>query len=121
MNVKPNTFVRKAPDSNATHGTVPKAGTIPAITYEVLRAEPYEYDERELQRKVHHKVRRRPDLKIQSYNIRRSALFRKLGWGLHADGEGKLAIYGCETEEYQRLASSPTLKVVDAFRAQKAF
>ncbi len=120
MNVKPNTFVRKAPDSDATHGSIPNAGTIPAIIYEVLQAKPYEYDERELQRKVHHEIRRRPNLRIDSYNIKRSDLFKKLGWGLHADGNGKLAIYGCETKDYERLASSPTLRVVDAFRTSKA-
>ncbi|MDP9484282.1 MAG: DUF6157 family protein [Actinomycetota bacterium] len=120
MNVKPNTFIRKAPDSEARRGIVPNSGTIPALFHTVLRDEPYRHDERELQRKVHHEMRRRPDLRIENYNIRRSDLLKKLGWGLHADGDGKLAIYGCETEEYRRLASSSTLRVVDAFRTRRA-
>ncbi|MDP9480325.1 MAG: DUF6157 family protein [Actinomycetota bacterium] len=65
---------------------------------------------------MHHEIRRKPYLRIESYNIRIKDLLKKLGWRLHADGEGKLAVYGCEAEEYGWLASSPTLRVVDAFK-----
>ncbi len=67
---------------------------------------------------MHYDIRKKLHLKIESYNIKRSDLFKKLGWGLHADKDGKLAIYGCETVDYKRFASSKTLKIVKAFKTR---
>jgi len=37
--------------------------------------------------------------------LRASDLGKKYGWGIHADGEGRIALYGVETAEYEQFAS----------------
>ena len=52
--------------------------------------------------------------------LRASALPKRYGWGLHFDDEGRVKLYGVETEGYGRLAASEVLKVVDAMRSKRA-
>jgi hypothetical protein len=53
--------------------------------------------------------------------MRASPLPKKYGWGVHYDAEGKLAIYGVETADYQRFADGKVkgVKLVAALRSQR--
>ncbi|MBD2844886.1 hypothetical protein IDH44_06750 [Paenibacillus sp. IB182496] len=51
--------------------------------------------------------------------FRASPLGKRYGWGIHADEEGRLALYGVETMDYDRLASDPELKVLRAMRSKR--
>ncbi len=111
-----------ASDSDATHAIVPPAHeskTIHRIGYEVLTENPYRFTEPEFQHEVHVVRRGRPDLRIESYNIRRSPLAKQFGWGIHRDANGKLALIACESEEYQRLLADPKVKKTPAFRSAR--
>ena len=51
--------------------------------------------------------------------LRASDLGKKYGWGIHHDGEGRVAVYGRETEEYRALASGGELTVLKAMRSTR--
>jgi hypothetical protein len=51
--------------------------------------------------------------------LRTSPLAKQYGWGLHHDGDGRVALYGVETGEYRRLASGGASRVIAAVRSRK--
>lgn len=127
-----NTFIEVAEDCPAGKGEIPplKGGkeTIASLQFELAK-EPYRYTSDEILFKVY---ALRSDLteaeleeaRIQFFSkgqacFRASPLTKRYGWGAHSDKDGKLALYGCETEEYRTFAADKTLKVVRAMRTRK--
>lgn len=51
--------------------------------------------------------------------LRSSPLPKKYGWGFHFDGDGKVALYGTETDEYKRLSASKGITILKAMRSKK--
>ncbi len=51
--------------------------------------------------------------------MRTSPLAKKWGWGIHFDGDGKMALLGCETEAYRRLQENGTVVKIKAMRSAK--
>jgi len=74
--------------------------------YKVLSQHLYEYTEGELSHEVHivRRGKQEGELQLHKYDLKRSQLGKKYGWGIHYNEDRKLAIVGCETEEYERLA-----------------
>ena len=97
------------------HKSNPK--TIARITFEVLIENPYKYTEEELRIEVHVVRRKRKDLKLDSYNIKRSPLLQKYGWGIHRDQDGKLALISVNSDKYNNLKN--TIKTVHSYRMRK--
>lgn len=91
--------------------------TVARIAYEVLISSPYRFTEPELFHEVHVARRNRPDLKIGSYNIKRSPLVQRFGWGIHRNAEGRLALVAMESERYRELQGS--IKRTKPFRRKK--
>lgn len=91
--------------------------TIARIKYEVLTENPYCYTERELFKVVHYDIRGRLDLGIDSYNIKRAELVRKLGWGIHRKADGTLALVAMESERHKELQTR--VKRTKAYRNNK--
>jgi Family of unknown function (DUF6157)/T5orf172 domain len=106
----PNKYAQEPPNGTSK--------TISRIEYELLIANPYKFTERELFYKVHVVHRNRPDLKIDSYNIKRSLLVQSFGWGLHRNNEGKLALVAIESDRYKELQES--IKRTKSYRKNKA-
>ena len=54
--------------------------------------------------------------------LRSSDLGKRYGWGVHADGEGRVAIFSLESEEYRRLeaVSAPDGSDVTVKRAMRS-
>ena len=52
--------------------------------------------------------------------MRASGLGKRFGWGVHADAEGRVAIYAVDGKRYQALARDPGLKQVRAMRTKRA-
>ena len=48
--------------------------------------------------------------------LRCSPLTKRYGWGIHCNAEGRVAVHGIGTMEYQRFADDPALKHVRAMR-----
>lgn len=51
--------------------------------------------------------------------LRSSPLPKKYGWGFHFDGEGKVALYGAGTVEYERLRTSKGITNLKAMRSKR--
>ena len=51
--------------------------------------------------------------------FRCSPLTKTYGFGVHADSNGKVAIYGMETDKYETLQNDPKLKKTKAMRTSK--
>lgn len=51
--------------------------------------------------------------------FRASPLTKQYGWGVHANAEGKIAIYGVETEEYKRFLADESITKVKAMRSKR--
>jgi hypothetical protein len=134
-----NTFVLIAPDSTATAGTVPppkgEKPTVAVLQHQLLTAQPYALTLEDLIFEIH--VRRMglspQEAKTKAKEIRKelfakphacmraSPLTKQYGWGVHHDGEGRMALYGVESAEYRRFASGevPGVKVVMSMRRQR--
>lgn len=100
------------PPEDGTHKTVVR------IQYEVLAENPYEFTEQGFYHEVHVVRRRRTDLKIGAYSIKRMPLLKKYGWGIHRDIEGKLALVACESDRYRELLSDPSVRKTKAYRSK---
>ena len=131
------TFIRVAPDCPATGGTVPKerGGKKPLglIQYELISENPYALTQEDVlwEGHVRHKgltcKQTTPEAREAFFAapmacLRASALPKRYGWGLHFDEDGKVKLYGVETEEYKRLAEPRAggPKLVDAMRSKRA-
>jgi Family of unknown function (DUF6157) len=73
-------------------------------TYEVLSQHPYEYTEDELQHEVHGVRRGLQNFDPEKRDLKRNDLPKNWGWGIHYNEDRKIALVGCETEEYERLS-----------------
>ena len=75
---------------------------------------PYCFTYQQARKEVHENRRGKTGLKLNSYDMRRSELCKIWGWGVHADRNGKLALVGCETDEYQRLLKDSSVRKIKA-------
>ncbi|MBA3662556.1 MAG: hypothetical protein H0W64_12615 [Gammaproteobacteria bacterium] len=51
--------------------------------------------------------------------FRVSPLTKTYGFGVHSDRNGKIALYGMETEEYQKILTNSKIKKLKAMRSTK--
>lgn len=117
-------LITKSPDSKikrAIHPANKRAHqTITQIYFEELIRNPYGFTEEELRHRVHVELRKRRDLKLKSYSIKRSELLKKYGWGLHVDSAGRLALVGCDGKRYKELTRNPRVLKISGYRTRKA-
>ena len=124
-----DTFIQVAPDCPVQRAVAPPgrggSRTVPRIEYELLADNPYVYTQEELLFAVH--VRRNgisPDeLKSRRAELwsaffekprsclRASSLPKRYGWGLHFNGEGKIALCPMEGQEYAKFVKGHVSKV----------
>jgi hypothetical protein len=52
-------------------------------------------------------------------HLRVSPLAKRYGWGIHNDADGKVALVGVDSSEYQRLMKDPRTTKVKAFRSSR--
>lgn len=115
-----NVLIQVAEDCPAQKGLTPDSkNEIAYIGYDELSKNPYKYTELEFYRQVHHVCRSKPELKIETYDIRRSVLCKKYGWGIHIDESGRLALVGCETEKYKELLNNILVDKVNSFKKSR--
>lgn len=51
--------------------------------------------------------------------FRASPLTKRYGWGVHSDAEGRIAIYGVDSDEYAGFVADESLKKVKAMRSKR--
>lgn len=128
-----NGFVAVADDTTATEGTVPREAknspTIAQLQYEMISREPYAYTSDDVLFRVYAfrkdllesewaKAREEFFSKGQPC-FRASPLTKQYGWGVHSDADGRVALYGVETPEYEKFLNDPEIKVVKAMKSKR--
>ncbi|WP_250633073.1 DUF6157 family protein [Rhodoflexus caldus] len=128
-----DTFIEVAEDTKVSYGTKPPfktdKKTIAELQYELLVDNPYKFTSDDIFFQV---FANRNDLTKAEYKqgrqqffskgqpcFRSSPLTKTYGFGVHADKDGKVAIFGMETEQYEKFLSDPTIKKVKAMRTSK--
>lgn len=125
-----NTFIEVAEDTKVARGTTPPLKpkrTIAEIQYELIANNPYQCTSDDLLFKV---FAERNDLSEAEYTQARQQFFSKgqaclrasplpktYGFGIHCNKDGKIAIYGMETLEYEMYIADKTLKKLKAVRS----
>ena len=133
-----NTFIRVAEDCPARRGEEPQPRggqpTVGTLQYAMLATSPYTYTSddvvfatsapgRALDAKATRKDRslaREAFFAKGQACMRASPLGKRFGWGVHADGDGRIAIYAVDSKRYQALAADPKLAQVRAMRSKRA-
>ena len=128
-----NTFIEIADDCPASNGEIPPlkgdAKTAATIQFEMIKNNPYKFtsddvlfqvyaDKNDLTKSEYKKAREQFFSKGQPC-LRASPITKRYGWGVHNDSEGKIAIYGRESPQYEKLAKDKKLKTVKAMRSSK--
>lgn len=128
-----NTFIEIAEDCKTDKGEMPpirgQEKTVANLQFDMLYENPYKYTSDEVlfgvfairkefekgemdERREHYFSKGQPC-------FRASPLTKSYGWGIHSNEEGKIAMYGTETEEYQKYLSDDTIKKVKAMRNKR--
>jgi len=132
-----DTFIHVAADCPAANSVIPegKKETKPVhvLQYELLQQYPYQLTQEDLIYEVHirHKAvhvdneRQKEMVWNELFSkphpcMRASMLPKKYGWGVHFNGEGKIALYPMESDEYTHFTASGNVKVLAAMRNKKA-
>ena len=128
-----NTFIQVAEDCPVQNGEIPlpRNGkeTEGSRQYNMISTNPYKYTSDDIvfgvfasKNQVEEKNRQavRDDFFIKGRAcLRASPLTKRYGWGIHSDAEGKVALYGMETDEYRSLSEDGTIAKVKAMRSSR--
>lgn len=126
-----NTFIAVAEDCPATTGEMPpikgNKKTAANIQFDMVYDHPYKYTSDDV---LFHVFAQKNDISKNELKaareqffskgqpcLRASPLTKRYGWGVHANEEGKIAIYALDTPEYNKLIKDKTLTVVKAMRS----
>lgn len=127
-----DTFIEVAEDTKVDFGTIPptkEKKTVAEIQYELVAKNPYKFssddiffqvfaDRNDLTKAEYEKAREQFFSKGQPC-FRASPLTKTYGFGIHSDKNGKVALYGMETEEYQKFLADTKIKKVKAMKSSK--
>jgi hypothetical protein len=126
-----DTFIEVADDCPTTLGEIPPLKgdkkTVANIQFEILSKNPYRYtsddvlfqvfaEKNDLTESEYEKARAEFFSKGQPC-FRASPLTKRYGWGIHNNEEGKIALFGCETKEYEQISAK--IKTVKAMKSSK--
>lgn len=128
-----DTFIEAAEDTKVTAGTKPPSKgdkkTVAAMQFDRITKHPYKYtsddvlfqvfaDRNDLTKSEHQKAREDFFSKGQPC-FRASPLTKTYGFGVHCDNQGKIAIFGMETTEYQKYLADPKIKKIKAMKSSR--
>lgn len=128
-----DSFIEVADDCKALMGIVPdlKNGkkTIAYRQFERIAKNPYAYTSDDI---LFQLFAEKNDVTENEYKTARALFFSKgqpcfraspltkqFGWGIHFDSDGKIALYGIETQQYQHFIDDSNLKKVKAMRTSR--
>ncbi len=128
-----DTFIEVAEDIRVDKGTRPASKpdkkTVAELQYEMLSDNSYQYTSDEILFDV---FAIRNDLTKDEFEPEREKFFSKghacfrsspltknYGFGIQNNSEGKIALYGMKTEEYQKFLHDASIKKVKAMRSSK--
>lgn len=127
-----DTFIEVAEDTKADSGTQPPIKdkkTVAQMQYEMIAKNPYTYtsddvffqvfaDRNDLTKSEYKQAREQFFSKGQPC-FRASPLTKTYGFGIHSDRNGKVALFGMETEDYQEFLEDTEIKKVKAMKSSR--
>ena len=128
-----NTFIEVAEDCPVTRGSLPLSSegslTIASVQFRMISENPWHFtsdevifktwaERQNLQKEDMEDARKLFFSKGQAC-LRSSPLGKRYGWGIHCNREGKVALFGMETNEYQQILNDPDIKKVKAMRSAR--
>ena len=128
-----NSFIAIAEDCNKTTGTIPpdngKKKTIANLQFELIKDNPYQYSSDEVLFQCYASKNAIAEGDMEAARtlffskgqpcMRCSPLTKSYGWGVHSNAEGKIALFGVETKEYQAFLDNSALEIKKAMRSSK--
>jgi hypothetical protein len=125
-----DTFIEVAADTKTNCGIPPPSKdkkTVAEMQYELIAENPYKYtsddilfqifaDRNGLTSTEYEQAREQFFSKGQPC-FRASPLTKMYGFGIHCDSNGKVALYGMETAEYQNFLANDKIKKVKAMKS----
>ena len=127
-----NTLIAIADDCPVKAGEVPPlkgdSRSVANIQFDMLIEHPYQYtsddvlfrvyaERNQLSASAMEKAREQFFSKGQPC-LRCSPLTKRYGWGVHSNAEGKVALYACDSKEYQKLLKDAG-QVVKAMKTKR--
>lgn len=126
-------FIAVADDCPANTGEVPPMKgdkkSIANIQFEILKKNPYKYTSDDVLFQVFAQKNELTENELAEARtayfskgqacLRASPLTKRYGWGVHHNEEGKIAIYACESPEYEQFINNDSIKVYKAMRSSK--
>lgn len=131
-----NTLILVSEDSTADSPVIPKPKngkpTVASIEYDIISRHPYQYTQEEVQFKTYliknqletDDLEELSKLREQFFSksracFRASPLVKQYGWGIHYDEEGKVALYGVNSEDYNRLRDAEHVNKLKGMRSKR--
>lgn len=118
-----DTLITVSADCPVAGGTIPeKPGTIATVQHGLL-AEPYAMTSDDLLHATHRarggeKSREEFFARPQAC-LRASPLVKQFGWGIHHNGESRIALVDPQSEQYGRLLDDPAVKKTPGMRSKR--
>lgn len=119
-----DTLVTVSPDTPVTTGTIPeKPGSVAGAQHALLADKLYALTSDDLLYAAH--LARGGDKDRETFFarpqacLRASPLVKQFGWGIHHDGEGRIALVAMESEDYARLLADPGVKKTPGMRRSR--
>ncbi len=128
-----NTFIEIADDCPVSAAEVPpvkgNGRSAANIQYDILSKNPYKFTSDDVLFMVYAEKQdltepELPKAREQFFSkgqpcFRASPLTKRYGWGVHNDKDGKIALFGCETDNYEKMSENKGLTVVKAMKSSK--
>ncbi|MFK8038372.1 MAG: DUF6157 family protein [Crocinitomicaceae bacterium] len=128
-----NTFIEIAEDSKLNRGEMPPLKgdkkTVANHQFDMIYENPYQYSSDEVLFGVFAIRKEFSEGEMAEQHeyyfskgqpcFRASPLTKSYGWGIHSNAEGKIAMFGAETKEYQKFLDDDSIKKVKAMRSKR--
>ncbi|NIJ22322.1 hypothetical protein FHS95_004037 [Sphingomonas naasensis] len=118
-----DTLITVSADCPVPGGTIPeKPGTIATVQHGLL-ATPYAMTSDDLLYATHRArgggKRREEFFATPQACLRASPLVKQFGWGIHHDGEGRIALLDSQGADYRRLLDDASVKKTPGMRSKR--
>lgn len=128
-----NTLIEIAEDSPTETAAIPPVKgdkkSVANLQFEMLYEHPYEFTSDDVLFTIHAERKEIPAEEFEEARalffskgqacFRASPLTKRYGWGVHSNAEGKIAVFGAETDAYQKLVADASIKKVKAMRSKR--
>ena len=129
-----DTLIEIAEDCPVMAGEIPPVKgdkkSVATMLFEMLGGHPYEYTSDDVLFAVWAARKNVPEDELEAQRhlyfskgqpcFRAAPLGKRYGWGVHSNAEGKIAIYGVETEAYKQLVADESVVKKKAMRSKRA-